>query len=52
MTVDPISEANEAIRAFMAARIGRPLFDHERAEYEQLLETWAAAKRGEVAEAA
>lgn len=37
------AEANEAIRGFMTARAGRPLFEHERAEYEELLAAWAAA---------
>ncbi|MGA5635095.1 hypothetical protein [Streptomyces lydicamycinicus] len=37
------AEANERIRAFMAARAGRPLWADEQAEYEQLLAQWAAA---------
>lgn len=47
---DAAGEANEAIRAFMAERAGRPLFDAEAAEYEQLLTAWAAATRGPVTE--
>lgn len=39
------AEANERIREFMAARAGRPLFEHEQAKYEQLLAAWAAALR-------
>ncbi|MCR8574659.1 hypothetical protein [Streptomyces sp. Isolate_219] len=38
-------EANEAIRAFMAARAGRGLWSDEQAEYERLLAEWAAAVR-------
>ncbi|MGI5466586.1 hypothetical protein [Streptomyces sp. CA-132043] len=38
MPTDPAAEANEAIRAFMRRRAGRPLWPDERAEYEQLLE--------------
>ncbi|MCE4948918.1 MULTISPECIES: hypothetical protein [Streptomyces] len=38
---DATAEANERIRAFMAARVGRPLWPEEQAEYEQLLTTWA-----------
>lgn len=52
MTVDPVTEANEAIRAFMRLREGRPLFAEEQEEYRQLLDAWAAAVRGNVAEAA
>ncbi|WP_199812813.1 hypothetical protein [Streptomyces sp. NRRL S-1813] len=37
------AEANEAIRAFMAARTGRPLWSDEQTEYERLLAVWAAA---------
>ncbi|WP_199836383.1 hypothetical protein [Streptomyces sp. NRRL F-4489] len=40
---DATAEANRAIRAFMAARIGRPLWPEELTEYEQLLAAWAAA---------
>ncbi|MEU9125214.1 hypothetical protein AB0C96_36180 [Streptomyces sp. NPDC048506] len=40
---DAIAEANRAIREFMAARIGRPLWPEEQDEYEQLLTAWAAA---------
>lgn len=36
--------ANEAIRAFMRLRAGRPLFGNERAEYERLLARWAAVR--------
>ncbi|MFD7661099.1 hypothetical protein [Streptomyces sp. NPDC059788] len=46
------TEANEAIRAFMAARAGRPLWPEERAKYERLLEAWAAAVRAELVTAA
>lgn len=52
MATDPISEANEAIRAFMRLREGRPLFTEEQEEYRQLLEAWAVAVHGSVAEAA
>lgn len=38
--------ANEAIRRFMAARIGRPLWPAERVEYGRLLAAWAEAQRG------
>ncbi|MFE3653017.1 hypothetical protein [Streptomyces sp. NPDC059122] len=38
---DATAEANERIRAFMAARVGRPLWPEEQAEYEQLLAIWA-----------
>lgn len=48
----PVDAANEAIRRFMAARTGRPLFEAERIEYGRLLEAWADAMRGGVAEAA
>lgn len=37
------SEANSAIREFMAARTGRPLLPEEAEEYEQLLTIWSAA---------
>ncbi|MFE0186911.1 MULTISPECIES: hypothetical protein [unclassified Streptomyces] len=40
---DATAEANRAIRDFMAARIGRPLWPEEQDEYEHLLATWAAA---------
>ncbi|MEU9123389.1 hypothetical protein AB0C96_26565 [Streptomyces sp. NPDC048506] len=43
---DATAEANERIRAFMAARMGRPLWPDEQAEYEQLLAAWAAAGPG------
>ncbi|WP_201304782.1 hypothetical protein [Streptomyces sp. GS7] len=36
-------EANERIRAFMAARPGGALSPEEQAEYEQLLAAWAEA---------
>lgn len=45
---DAIAQANEAIRRFMAARAGRPLWADEQAEYEQLLAAWAAAVRTSV----
>ncbi|MFK0292820.1 hypothetical protein ACIQU6_20395 [Streptomyces sp. NPDC090442] len=38
---DAASEANERIRAFMAARASRALSPEEQAEYEQLLADWA-----------
>ncbi|MFI2184629.1 hypothetical protein [Streptomyces sioyaensis] len=40
---DATAEANEAIRRFMAARTGRPLWPDEAEEYERLLAAWAAA---------
>jgi hypothetical protein len=43
---------NEEIRAFMLARAGRPLFADEAAEYQRLLEEWAAATRAELVRAA
>ncbi|MEU9498265.1 hypothetical protein [Streptomyces sp. NPDC048196] len=43
---DATAEANEAIRRFMAARTGRPLWPEEQDKYEELLDTWAAALRG------
>lgn len=46
------AEANERIRTFMAARSGRGLWPEEQAEYERLLEVWAAAVRGGLAMAA
>ncbi|MEU6113294.1 hypothetical protein ABZ840_01785 [Streptomyces sp. NPDC047117] len=52
MPTDPAAEANEAIRAFMRRRAGRPLWPDERAEYEQLLEAWVIAIRKDDAEAA
>lgn len=39
------AEANEAIRVFMVARCGRPLWPEEQAEYERLLAAWAEAAR-------
>ncbi|MFF8784200.1 hypothetical protein [Streptomyces sp. NPDC015125] len=36
-------EANEAIRAFMTERAGRPLWSDEQAQYEQLLDDWSTA---------
>ncbi|MEU7149232.1 hypothetical protein AB0B15_14520 [Streptomyces sp. NPDC045456] len=47
-----VTEANEQIRAFMAARAGRGLWPGEQAEYEALLEVWAAAVRRDLAMAA
>lgn len=47
-----VTEANEAIRRFMAARSGRGLWPEEQAEYEALLEVWAAAVRRDLAMAA
>ncbi|MCZ1013931.1 hypothetical protein [Streptomyces noursei] len=38
-----VAEANERIRVFMAARAGRSLWPEEQAEYERLLDAWAAA---------
>ncbi|WP_199829076.1 hypothetical protein [Streptomyces rimosus] len=46
------AEANEMIRRFMAARAVRPLWPEEQAEYERLLEAWAAAVRAELVTAA
>ncbi|MGP4000722.1 hypothetical protein [Streptomyces sp. 8N706] len=46
------SEANAAIRAFLAARSGRPLWPDEREEYERLRAAWTAAVRREVEKAA
>ncbi|MFE0192873.1 hypothetical protein [Streptomyces sp. NPDC059008] len=43
--VPDAAEANERIRAFMAARTGRPLWPDEQDEYEQLLAAWAASAR-------
>lgn len=40
---DAAAEANRAIREFMAARAGRPLWSDEQTEYERLLAVWAAA---------
>ncbi|GAA2309853.1 hypothetical protein OHT20_06555 [Streptomyces caniferus] len=37
------ASANEAIRQFMAARTGRPLWQDEAEEYERLLAAWASA---------
>ncbi|WP_199812428.1 hypothetical protein [Streptomyces sp. NRRL S-337] len=42
---DATAEANEAIRRFMAARAGRPLWADEQDEYEQLLAAWVTALR-------
>lgn len=50
--IAPAAAANEAIRVFMTARAGRPLFEAERVEYGRLLAAWAKAQQGEVAEAA
>ena len=44
--------ANEAIRRFMAARTGRPLWPAERVEYGRLLAAWVEAQRGRLPEAA
>ncbi|MBM4796354.1 hypothetical protein HXP44_31060 [Streptomyces sioyaensis] len=41
-----IEQANERIRAFMAARAGRTLFTDEQVEHERLLAAWAAATGG------
>ncbi len=43
---DAASEANERIRAFMAARASRALSPEEQAEYEQLLADWADSVPG------
>ncbi|MFJ3948965.1 hypothetical protein ACIPXV_02700 [Streptomyces libani] len=43
---DATAEANRAIREFMAARAGRPLWAEEQDKYEQLLAAWAAAVHG------
>ncbi|AJC53533.1 hypothetical protein GZL_00929 [Streptomyces sp. 769] len=40
---DATAEANERIRTFMAARVGRPLWPEEQAEYERLLAAWTDA---------
>ncbi|MFH9248249.1 hypothetical protein ACH4LK_22810 [Streptomyces lydicus] len=42
---DATAEANRAIREFMAARTGRPLWPDEQDQYELLLAAWAAALR-------
>jgi hypothetical protein len=42
---DAAAEANDAIRRFMAARVGRPLWPEEQEEYEELLAAWAEAAR-------
>ncbi|MFB7631448.1 hypothetical protein ACFC0M_10945 [Streptomyces sp. NPDC056149] len=42
---DATAEANRAIREFMAARTGRPLWPEEQEQYEQLLATWAESVR-------
>lgn len=42
---DAAAVANEAIRVFMVARAGRPLWPEEQDEYEQLLAAWAEAAR-------
>ncbi|GAA2340504.1 hypothetical protein [Streptomyces cuspidosporus] len=47
-----VDAANEAIRRFMAARIGRPLRPAERREYTRLLAVWAEAQRGRLPETA
>jgi hypothetical protein len=47
---DPSAEANERIRAFMAARPGRPLWPEEQATYEELLAAWTAAAQEPTAE--
>ncbi|MFB7440267.1 hypothetical protein ACFC01_18220 [Streptomyces mirabilis] len=49
--VRPAAVVNEDIRALWP-RAGRELTAEERAEYERLLEEWAAAMRAEVVEAA
>ncbi|POX37511.1 hypothetical protein C3486_28070 [Streptomyces sp. Ru73] len=43
MDTDRAVEANEAIRAFMSLRAGRPLLPEEQEEYRHLLAAWAAA---------
>ncbi|MDX3230663.1 hypothetical protein [Streptomyces sp. ME19-01-6] len=48
----PAAAANEAIRRFMAARTGRPLWPAERVEYGRLLAAWVEAQRGGLPEAA
>ncbi|WJY41712.1 hypothetical protein QT196_33135 [Streptomyces sp. P9-2B-2] len=40
---DATAESNRAMREFMAARTGRPLFAEEQDAYERLLAAWAAA---------
>ena len=48
----PAAAANEAIRAFMRQRLGRPLWPAERIEYGRLLAAWVEAQRGGLPEAA
>jgi hypothetical protein len=43
---------NEEIRAFMRARVGRPLHTDESEAYQRLLEEWAAATCAELVRAA
>lgn len=47
-----VEQANEAIRAFMRARAGRPLTSVERREYDRLLALWAEAVRAQLTTAA
>lgn len=49
--VRAVEAANEAIRAFMQPRSGRPLYEVERREYERLLVRWAEV-RGQLVAAA
>lgn len=49
---DAVAAANEAIRRFMTARTGRPLWPAERVEYGRLLGAWVEAQRGGLPEAA
>lgn len=42
---DATAEVNRAIREFMAARTGRPLWPEEQEQYEQLLTAWTESVR-------
>jgi hypothetical protein len=45
-------EINDAIRAYLQPRTGRPLHNDEAAEYGRMRDAWVAATRAEVAKAA
>lgn len=45
-------EINEAIRAYLRPRAGRPLHNEEAAEYGRLRDQWCAATWAEIAKAA
>lgn len=49
---DAAVRANEAIRAFLRARTGRPLLPEERVEYRRLLGLYLGAVRGGIGTAA